>query len=181
MGDRATISDENGLLNCLECGQRCRNLETHLRYHHQITPDQYTATHGLPKTSAMMADPVRLRQQKRQYALLNSDPTALDHLRPWQDTDYLAALSRKGLPTKRETATRETVKEHLEPNWRKSTAKGHNTQHEKVEQAARTAGYTSFNDAITATAHLTRSQAATAIGVSQDTIYKWRKRTLRGE
>jgi len=163
-GARATVSDPDGLLTCLECNIRLRGL----------TAAEYRERHRLPATGALQADGLRQAGSERQRAILADDPAALDHLRPWQDPSHLDAIRSAAVETHHETRGRPLVRAHRAPGQRAGVQAMLDSRQAKLDATAVAAGYESLEDAVRRTADLSAREAAARVGVGESTVRRWR-------
>lgn len=169
----ATITDEDGVLRCMECGKRFRALGRHLQSAHDMTGDEYREAHGLPRTAALEDDGVRLAKSATQIA---AGTEAWEGVRQYQNPQYLAELQRRGVEGIRDSvAHREVVAQHRQPAQAKGVPAMWRARQEVMEQKARDAGFDSMADAIDQTRDMTIAAAAERIGIGKNTVIRRRK------
>lgn len=153
VGRGATVSDPDGLITCLECDRRLRNLGPHLVRAHGLDAVAYRARHDLPATAALTADQTRALMRESQLAAMGADPTILPRLQAG--------------PTRRVPVPR--IPRDTGPARSPAAAL-------ERERFARAAGYPDWATAIGATRHLTQEGAAQQLGCAVSTIKRWRSR-----
>ncbi|MPV50108.1 hypothetical protein GCG21_08825 [Pseudactinotalea sp. HY160] len=176
IGSSATISDEDGLITCLDCGHRARNLTPHLRHVHAVTAREYRAAHRLPATGSMLADGVRERASIQRRAAYEADPSSLDHLTPFHGVEWTSAAGREAADSIRETSGYETVRTSHAPGRRAGVEAMLSARLDKLTAQVRQHGYETVWEAVEATRGLTGAEAAHATGLSASTIRRWRTR-----
>lgn len=167
----ATVSDEDGLIPCLECGRRMRSLARHLTTQHHLTADEYRARHGLPRTAALRADQTRRRLTQIAHQQHEERAAALA---PYQGRERLAGLQQRGVDAIRDSMDRAVVREHREPAQQRGVAAMLAARAAQLDERARAAGYASLHDAIERTSDLSAAAAARRIGVSAQTVTRHR-------
>jgi len=175
-GARATVSDSDGLLTCLECGRRYRSLGRHLHAAHQLSAAEYRARHDLPATAALRADGDRERSAQYWRQRLAVDPTAVDHLQPWNRPDHLDAIRPKAIEVHRSTRELEIVRAHRAPGQRYAVQAMLARRRARLDDLARAAGYPDFAAAIEAMRDLPATEAARRIGCGASTVRRYRAR-----
>ncbi|HEY6117650.1 MAG TPA: MucR family transcriptional regulator [Candidatus Dormibacteraeota bacterium] len=173
-GSVATISDTDGLLTCLECGRRFRSLGRHLKVIHNLTSAEYRDQHGLPATGALTCDGLRQSSSELQRRRLEEDPTALDHLKPYQKPEYLDRMREAAIEVHRDTMSRDLVREHRIPGQRYAVQVMLARRLERLDQIARDAGFDSLEAAIRETAGMSAKDAARRIGIGASTVRRRR-------
>ncbi|UTX53274.1 MucR family transcriptional regulator [Leucobacter aridicollis] len=172
----ATVTGATGLITCLECGIDMRSLGRHLVAKHEMNSAEYREKYGMPRTAALEAPGTRRRRVRTARADLQA---RLDTLAPYQSAGHLAELQVKGVENLRDsTANRAVVKQHRAPVQRKGVAAMREARAKIFEAKIIEAGYTSLEDAIRQTAHLSGSGAAKRIGIGATSVRRWRQRLL---
>lgn len=177
MGDlrkAVSLTGEDGLIECLYCGHRARFLVPHLRHVHGVTAAEYRVEHHLPATASMHADSTRYRMQERQRALLADDPTALDHLKPYQTREHTSELGRRAADRVRASHDIPLAREHRLPGQRRAVSAMVEARLAKLTVAVREHGYDSVDAAVDATRDMPAKAAARATGLSPQTITRRR-------
>lgn len=169
-GARATISDADGLVVCLECGKRFRHLGRHVNHAHGLTAAQYREAHRLPATGALAADVVRAMGRERMLA------EGTSHLDPYRTGEHLKAMTERSVEPNRETREYETVREHRLPGQRYAVKVMGQRRRESLDARVRAAGFEGVEDAIRRTAGLPAREAAGRIGIGVTTVRRWRQR-----
>lgn len=176
VGGSATVSDDDGLLTCAECGRRLRGLGVHISRVHGLDAATYRARHGLPVTAALLADASRLRMEAEGHA--RRDAGQLAHLEPYQDLERLRAMIPAGDPSAA-SRTLPRVRANRRPGQTTATRAMLAARMAKLDAAAREHGYVDAADAVEQTLHLPAKAAARATGLSAQTIT--RRRAEHGE
>ncbi len=164
----STISDNDGLIVCLECGIRCHSLGKHLRTH-GLTDVAYRQKHQLPATAALWADQTRDNAGRRMAA----DPAAKQRLAQFNDPAYLAGLQVRAVESIRRTSKYPSVrsKRNMPPVWSASVA----SKRAKLETAVIAAGYADLQAGIAQTVGLPERIAARKLGISASSVRRLRK------
>lgn len=170
----ASLSDDDGLITCLNCERRFRFLAPHLRHAHGQTPDEYRAEHRLPKTASMQADVLRLTMREIRLEMLAEDPTSLDHLKRYHAAEYTRELAQRAADAVRESHTIPLAREHRAPGRAYAVQRMVEQRLAKLDAAAREHGYQDVDDAVRSTLHLSARAAARATGLSPQTITRRR-------
>jgi|GEM_PF-5344799 len=169
---RVSGADGGGLMTCLECGRRYRSLGPHLARAHQMTATEYREQHRLPATTALMATDVRASLSKTRRAAMEDDPELVARMRaatpPGEELARRSAEARAG--TDDLAAVRAARGAAGQRNIRQAQA----VRRDRLERAARDAGFSSMSAAIDATRDLTARVAADRIGVGATTVKRWR-------
>jgi hypothetical protein len=168
VGKRATISDPDGVLTCLECGRRFRALGRHLRHAHDLTPAEYRAKHRLPAGGSLLAD----AQRAEAHARMVAEDTS--HLGPYRDRARLAEMAKVAAVASRETRDFEMVRAHRLPGQQHGVEVMAARRAEVLDAKAQAAGFAGIEDAIRQTSALTLRQAAGRIGIGASTVGRWR-------
>jgi hypothetical protein len=153
LGRAATISDPDGVIACLECGRRLRNLGPHLASAHGLDAVAYRARHDLPATAALTADQTRAVMRTKALQAMRADPTILPRLQ----TGPTPRVPRARHP--RDTGPPRSPAAALER-----------------QRLARAAGYPDWATAIQHTRILTQEGAAQRLGCAVSTVKRWRNR-----
>jgi hypothetical protein len=171
-GGVATISQDDGLLTCLECGdqRRWRSLGRHLQARHDMTADQYRAAHRLPASAALECD--GLRQQGRDRMLM--EPHRTSHLQAYQDASRLDAMREEAIASIRATQDYETVRESRAQARRSGVRAMVSTRADQLATLVQAHGYTDPRQAVEQTRALSVRDAAAATGLSKTTIRRRR-------
>ena len=174
IGDGATISDDDGLLTCLECGRRFRGLGSHLRRAHGLTGAEYREAHGLPVTAALSGDGTRRLQQDEGRA--RRDAGELAHLAPYQSPEHLREIGQEKGSEDPSAASRdhEAVKRNRRPGQEHAVVRMVAARARKLDEAARAHGYLNAADAVEKTLGMPAKAAARATGLSPQTITRRR-------
>lgn len=176
LGAASSISDPDGLITCLYCGHRARNLGQHLKHRHQVSARDYRVEHKLPATGALMADGVREANSRRQRERLDAEPTALDHLRPYHCSEWTTAIAREAAETIRETSGYETVRARHAPGRRAGVEAMAAARARQLAAKVVARGFESVGEAIEATRSLPVREASARTGLSATTVRRWRQR-----
>jgi hypothetical protein len=169
----ATVSDEDGLIVCLECNRRFRSLSGHLRTH-GLTSAEYRERHCLPATAALSSDATRLASQSYWRSRLADDPAALDHLTQYHDPARLDEMRERGIEKHHETRDYEVVRENRLPGQRRGVEAMVAARLAKLDAAVREHGYTTVEAAVIATREMSMKAAARATGLSEQTVKRRR-------
>ena len=165
-GGPATISDDDGVLTCLECGRRYRALGRHLQAAHEISPQEYRRRWRLPSTGALMADGLRVEQAVRQRGVDTG------HLLPYQQADYLESI--RDAAALQATADYDMVREHRLPGRQHAARVMVQRRRDKLEAQVRAAGFASVAEGIEATRGMSAAAAARVLGVGKSTVLRRR-------
>ncbi len=167
-------ADPDGLVTCLECGRRFRSLGPHLARAHRITADAYREQHQLPASAALMATGTRNALSATRLEAIRESPDLLDRMT--SATPSLEELARRSAEARAGTDHLPAVRAARRRGWDVSVRKSAQVREEHREQAARSAGYASWAEAISKTRHLSGRQAASLLSVGQATVQRWRAR-----
>lgn len=176
-----TVSDDDGLLTCLECGRRFRGLSAHLWRTHQMRGAEYREAHGLPATAALMSDDTRRLMQAAGQE--RHDAGELDHLLPYQSPEHLRTIGQeKGAPDP-SAASRdhEAVRRNRRPGQEHAVVRMVAARMRKLDEAARAHGYRNAADAVDRTLDMSARAAARATGLSAQTITRRRAALPTGD
>ncbi|MDJ1372219.1 MucR family transcriptional regulator [Gulosibacter molinativorax] len=168
---RAERHDDGAAITCLECGARRQSLAQHLQRMHGLTAPEYIERHNLPRTTALQSRHARSAHGR---ALTPQGRAQLSH----RDQ---AARSKKAAEHTRVAHQRAGVPEVRAPGQAKGVAAMHARKRRVMDELVQALGYTDFEAAIRATAHLTIRGAARALGIGQATVTRWRRRYLAQE
>lgn len=174
IGDAASLSDEDGLITCLECGRRMRGLGVHLPRVHGITGDEYRVLHHLPATGALTADVTRAHQSEIHRDMLAADPTMLDHLTAYQTPEHMAEMTAKNRGPVRESHLIPLAQQHRAPGRAYGVQRMAEQRAAMLDATVHAHGYESVDDAIAKTRHLSERAAAAATGLGASTIHRRR-------
>lgn len=170
LGSSATISDNDGILTCLECGRRFRALARHLAAVHGLTGMQYRDRHELPATGALIADGQRQAISERMQAVVADDPHALDHL----DMSPARLDAIRNPARVAETRVREPVRAAQRPGQQHAAAVMQERRRQTQHDLLTARGFADLPDAIARTRHLPSRRAADVTGLGATTIRRWR-------
>jgi CheY-like chemotaxis protein len=170
---RRSGADSDGLVTCLECGRRLRSLGYHLHAVHGTNAVDYRAEHLLPASTTLVATGTRTALSQTRKALIGERPELLERLRanlpPHEVTLQMAAEARAG------TDGLALVRQARADAARRTQPATAAAARERTDAVSRAAGYASMDDAIRATASLSRRDAAAKIGISTTTVSRRRK------
>lgn len=174
IGDGATVSDDDGLLTCLECGWRGRGLGSHLRRVHDMRGAEYREAHGLPVTAALSGDDTRRLQQDDGRA--RRDAGELGHLARYQSPEHLRTIGQEKGSEDPSAASRdhEAVRRNRRPGQEHAVVRMVGARLKKLDEAARAHGYLNAADAVEKTLGMPAKAAARATGLSAQTITRRR-------
>ncbi len=167
----------DGLVTCLECGRRFRSLGPHLARAHGITAAAYREQHHLPASTALMATATRGTLSAVRLEAIRENPDLLDRMT--SATPPPEELNRRSAEARAGTNDLPAVRAARRRGWDVSVRRAYQVRQERREQAARSAGYTSWAEAVNATRHLSERQAASLLSVGKTTIQRWRARVER--
>lgn len=174
IGEGVTVSDDDGLLTCLECGRRFRGLSSHLWRAHGMRGAEYREAHGLPATAALMSDDTRRLHQEAGRA--RRDAGELEHLAEWQTPEHLRSIGQeKGAPDPSAgSRDHKAVKRNRRPGQEHAVVRMVAARMRKLDEKARAHGYANAADAVEKTRDLSAKAAARATGLGANTITRWR-------
>ncbi|WP_157831554.1 Lsr2 dimerization domain-containing protein [Microbacterium hominis] len=176
IGDHASMSGADGLVECLYCGHRARLLTPHLKHRHGVTAAEYRAEHNLPASASMMADADRARSSSKRRQMITEDPSRLDHLRQWHSPEHLKQMNAAAVEKVRASHQDETAREHRRPGRAYAAARMMEQRQRALAATVQSHGYDHVVDAIDKTRHLSTREAARLTGLGATTIARYRVR-----
>lgn len=169
-GARPTVTDEDGILTCLECGRRFRALGVHLRRAHGMTSAEYREAHRLPRSAALAADSTRALGWERMQAEDTS------HLDVYRTRERLAEMLPASVEAIRETRDYPIVREHRLPGRQHAVTVMAERRAAALEARVVARGYASLADGIEQTRDLSSRAAGAALGIGATSVLRWRAR-----
>ncbi|MFE7237157.1 MucR family transcriptional regulator [Streptomyces sp. NPDC057580] len=176
MSKRPGAADDSGLVPCLICRGQYRSLGPHLYRAHGVSAADYRAQHGLPATAALMAPATREALSAARRKAMETDPDLVGRMRA-AGLDP-AELARRSSEARARTDRLPQVRNARRRGWDKSVAQSAAARREGREEAARRAGFVSWEEAIEATRGLPSQEAAERLGMGRTTVKRWRRRIL---
>lgn len=169
---RGVQPEQNGRIQCLECGGWYQGLGNHLRLSHEMDVDQYKQEHGLPASRGLVPEQLRETMRGNQRRRLEIEPGLREALT--NDEQTLRARLRTGREVARTTRSRAGVQHYLRESARRSGLKRSQDIRAAKDATARALGYADLRDLLQQTAHLTARQVGPMIGESAVQVRKWR-------
>jgi len=168
IGRGSTVSESDGIIRCLECGLRFRNLGRHLNAAHDMTAAEYRSAHQLPATAALMADAQRAQGHDR---MMDAD---IAHLAKFRTPEHLNQMRAAAIESIRVTEDYAAVRAARAAGRRYAVQVMHGKRMLAIDDKARQAGYEGIDDAIRATQALAGTAAAAKIGIGHTTVLRRR-------
>jgi hypothetical protein len=165
--------EEDGRLQCLECGRWYRALGSHLVQGEGLDPDAYRERHGLPATLPLAAADLRTRwrhhtTQRRERGDLPAAP----------EPGVRDAARRNATARHATTAARPGVRAIHQAGIAKARTRAIDNARAALDELAAGLGYASWRDLITGTCHHDTGTLARMIGRDRQTITYWRRKIL---
>ncbi|CAL9668018.1 hypothetical protein SUDANB145_07263 (plasmid) [Streptomyces sp. enrichment culture] len=172
MSRRPGAADEDGLITCLICGRRFRSLGPHLYRKHDTDAVAYRAAHGLPASAALMGSETRAALSSVRQEAMKDRPELVARMRA--ATPVVAELARRSAGRRAQTSRLPLVRQARRRGWDVSVRKSADVRAKARDEAARKAGYASWQEAIEATRALPSREAARRLGVGKNMVLRWR-------
>ncbi|MFJ2193731.1 MucR family transcriptional regulator [Kitasatospora sp. NPDC087861] len=171
-------ADTDGLVTCLVCGRRFRSLAPHLARVHEMSAAEYRAEYALPASTALMATDVRSSLSQARREAMAADPDLLDPMRT--ATPPLDELARRSAAARVGTDNLPAVRSARRAGALRTLPAANQARKEALEAVAQAAGFTSMTAAIEATRDLSSRAAARRIGITANTVRRWRRHSPQG-
>jgi hypothetical protein len=168
-----TQPQDEGRLQCLECGRWYRSLASHLIQGEGIELDTYRERHGLPATLPLASTQLRSlwREQTRQRRQRGELPTEVD-------PDRREAGRRNGVSRRSQTAGRPGVRKIHQAGMAKARARAVANARAELRELAIGLGYTDWEELIIRTCGQDTATLARLVGRDRQTITYWRRKII---
>jgi predicted transcriptional regulator len=168
--------ESDGKLLCRECGRWFRGLAQHLPHKHGVTPDEYRERHGLAVGACLQS--ADLHEKRSEYGRVRWERET-----EWRERFLAQGYSLRdpeqremAMAGRRESATRPGGRAHLlESGDRLARVLPQRTR-EDFERRAHELGYSSVEEMLRATAHLSGAALGRLLGVASHRVYSLRLR-----
>lgn len=166
--------EEDGRLQCRECGNWYRQLGQHVVVAHGVSTQDYRRRYELPAGRGLHASDILARRAEHGRAAFEDDPSAfLDRMSPHSSAAERLALSRAARAESRARAGVEAV---AKAGGVKAGAASRRASDERFHRRAVELGHGRIEELLSVHADLPNTRLATLLGTSQRAVALLRQR-----
>lgn len=160
---------ENGRLQCLECGRWFRLMAPHLGHAHAMSAAEYREAHQLPRKLSLRADDLNQRAREQGAARYADRP----------DIRAAMATGRRSIdPADAVAGTRATARYELVRAARRRGGQGkQRAARDRMDQAAQAIGFPDITAYFAARPQMRTAHMARELSVPRATVLSWRTTT----